>query len=268
MMDPRGRDLEPLAIVGIGCRFPGGADDPAQFWSLLVEQRSGIRDVPTDRWNADRFYHHDPAAAGSMVMRRGGFVENLAGFDAAFWGVSPREALRMDPQQRWLLEVAWEAIEDAGVPPATLRGREVGVFVGISGNDYGGLQLRSTEDVDAYTNSGSTASIASNRISYMLDLEGPSLSLDTACSSSLSLRCGVRQHLGGPLRSGARRRGERAHQPADECRIQQSVDGLSQPASASRSTHVPTDSCGPKGRASFTSRGSPMHSPPANASMR
>ena len=177
--------MEPLAIVGIGCRFPGGADDPEQFWSLLVERRSGIRDVPANRWDLERFYHADPAAAGAMVMRRGGFIDNLDGFDPAFWGISPREALRMDPQQRWLLEVAWEAIEDAGVPPATLRGRNVGVFVGISGNDYGGLQLRSTEDVDAYTNSGSTASIASNRVSYMLDLTGPSVSLDTACSSAL-----------------------------------------------------------------------------------
>ena len=184
-MSESGRRVEPVAIVGIGCRLPGGANDPESFWSLLVESRSGISQVPADRWNLDRFYHPDPAAAGGMVMQRGGFVDHLADFDAGFWGISPREAVRMDPQQRWLLEVAWEAIEDAGVAPSQLRGRRIGVFVGISGNDYGGLQLRSTEDVDAYTNSGSTASIASNRISYLLDLKGPSVSLDTACSSSL-----------------------------------------------------------------------------------
>src|SRR5829696_5546108 len=185
MGEPGARNVDPVAIVGIGCRFPGGADDTASLWSLLIEGRSGIRDVPPDRWNVDRYYDSDPAAAGAMIMRRGGFVENLNAFDAAFWGISPREALRMDPQQRWLLEVAWEAVEDAGIAPSRLRGQRVGVFVGISGNDYGGLQLRSPEDVDAYTNSGSTASIASNRISYMLDLTGPSVSLDTACSSSL-----------------------------------------------------------------------------------
>ena len=179
------RHVDPVAIVGIGCRFPGGANDAASFWSLLTEGRCAIREVPPNRWNVERYYDSDPAAAGAMVMQRGGFVDNLDAFDAAFWGISPREALRMDPQQRWLLEVAWEAIEDAGVAPSRLRGRPVGVFVGISGNDYGGLQLRGPEDVDAYTNSGSTASIASNRISYMLDLRGPSLSIDTACSSSL-----------------------------------------------------------------------------------
>ena len=176
---------DPVAIVGIGCRLPGGANDAASFWSLLMEGRSGIRDVPPDRWDVNRYYDPDPAAAGTMVMRRGGFIDTLATFDAAFWGISPREALRMDPQQRWLLEVAWEAIEDAGTAPSRLRGRRVGVFVGISGNDYGGLQLRKAEDVDAYTNSGSTASIAANRVSYLLDLRGPSLSIDTACSSAL-----------------------------------------------------------------------------------
>ena len=179
------RNVEPVAIVGIGCRFPGGADDVASFWSLLMEGRSGIREVPPNRWNVERYYDPDLAAAGAMVMTRGGFVDNLDTFDAAFWGISPREAVRMDPQQRWLLEVAWEAIEDAGVAPSRLRGRRVGVFVGISGNDYGGMQLRSPDEIDAYTNSGNTASIASNRISYMLDLRGPSLSIDTACSSSL-----------------------------------------------------------------------------------
>src|SRR5687767_1024127 len=100
---------EPVALVGIGCRFPGGANDVESFWTLLVEGRSGVREVPPDRWNLDRYYHPDAAAIGSMVTKWGGFVENLDMFDARFWGISPREAMRMDPQQRWLLEVAWEA---------------------------------------------------------------------------------------------------------------------------------------------------------------
>jgi acyl transferase domain-containing protein/NADPH:quinone reductase-like Zn-dependent oxidoreductase/thioesterase domain-containing protein/acyl carrier protein len=177
--------VEPVAIVGIGCRFPGAANDAESFWKLLAEGRSGIREVPPDRWNLDRYYHPDPATSGAMTTRWGGFVDNLDTFDAGFWGVSPREAIRMDPQQRWLLEVAWESIEDSGTAPRELRGRDIGVFLGISGNDYGGLQLRDAVDVDAYTNSGSTASIAPNRVSYMLDLRGPSVSVDTACSSSL-----------------------------------------------------------------------------------
>jgi acyl transferase domain-containing protein/NADPH:quinone reductase-like Zn-dependent oxidoreductase/thioesterase domain-containing protein/SAM-dependent methyltransferase/acyl carrier protein len=174
----------PVAIVGVGCRFPGGANDPESFWSLLMEGRSGIREVPLDRWNLARYYDPDPGAVGTMVTKWGGFVDGLDAFDAHFWSVSPREAMRMDPQQRWLLEVAWEAIEDSGVAPSRLRGERVGVFVGISATDYGGVQLPNLEGIDAYTNSGSTLSIASNRISYMLDLKGPSLSVDTACSSS------------------------------------------------------------------------------------
>ena len=175
----------PIAIVGIGCRLPGGVLDPASFWQLLVEGRQVIGEVPPDRWSLDAYFHPDRAATGAMASRWGGFLNTLKEFDAGFWGVSPREAQRMDPQQRWLLEVAWEAIEDAGTAPSRLRGAPVGVFIGISGNDYGSLQLGDIEQVDAYTNSGNTASIASNRISYMLDLRGPSVSLDTACSSSL-----------------------------------------------------------------------------------
>ena len=192
------RENPPVAIVGIGCRFPGDANDPESFWRLLVEGRSGIREVPPNRWSLQRYYHPDPSAVGAMVTKWGGFVDGLDTFDAHFWSVSPREAMRMDPQQRWLLEVAWEAIEDGGVAPSRLRGENVGVFVGISANDYGGLQLPNLDAVDAYTNSGSTLSIASNRTSYMLDLKGPSMSIDTACSASL-----VALHLAcQALRSG------------------------------------------------------------------
>src|SRR5262245_42841048 len=185
----------PVAIVGIGCRFPGGVHDPASFWKLLEEGRSAIREVPPDRWNLTRYHDATGRSAGTMVSRWGGFIETLKEFDARFWGITPREAVRMDPQQRWLLEVAWEAIEDGGTPPSRLRGAPVGVFVGISGNDYGGLQLSDADHVDAYTNSGNTASIASNRVSYLLDLHGPSVSVDTACSSSLVAVWMACQHI-------------------------------------------------------------------------
>ena len=184
---PRAKILqnEPLAIVGIGVRLPGQSIDVESFWNFLADGRSGIVEVPQDRWDVERFYHPDGSVPGTMVTRWGGFVENLAKFDARFWGITPREAMRMDPQQRWLLEVAWEAIEDAGVAPSALRGEKVGVFVGISTHDYSGIQGVDIGSTDAHTNSGITLSIASNRISYLLDLKGPSLSVDTACSSSL-----------------------------------------------------------------------------------
>ncbi|QEG23834.1 non-ribosomal peptide synthetase/type I polyketide synthase [Mariniblastus fucicola] len=175
----------PLAVVGIGCRFSGGVTDAASLWKLLVEGRSGIVEVPTDRWNRDRFYHPNRAIPGRMISKWGGFLDGLDQFDPQFWGISPREAARMDPQHRWLLEVAWEAIEDGGIAPQKLRGESVGVFVGIAGNDYAGIQMPHHAGIDVHTNSGSTQSIASNRISYLLDLKGPSVSVDTACSSAL-----------------------------------------------------------------------------------
>ena len=120
-----------------------------------------------------------------MSTKRGGFIDQLKSFDTTFWGISPREAIRMDPQQRWLLETAWEAIEDAGIAPSSLRGRNIGVFVGISTHDYGSLQSDDLSHYDVYTNSGGTLSISANRISYLFDFIGPSLAVDTACSSSL-----------------------------------------------------------------------------------
>lgn len=178
--------LESIAIVGIGCRLPGGVSDVESFWSLLVEGRSGIVQVPDERWDIEHYYHPDPGAINRMVSRAGGFVERIQAFDARFWGISPREAARMDPQQRWLLEVAWEAIEDAGIAPSRLRGSRTGVFVGIASHDFADMQLSADVVADVHTNSGSTSSIASNRISYLLDLKGPSLSVDTACSSALT----------------------------------------------------------------------------------
>jgi len=184
-MMERKQALDALALVGFGCRLPGGVRDVDSFWQMLVDGRSGITEVPDDRWNSDRYYHPDPAVPGRMFTKRGGFVDQLKSFDAAFWGISPREAMRMDPQQRWLLETAWEAIEDAGVAPNSLRGGNVGVFVGISTHDYGSLQHDDLSRHDVHTNSGGTLSIAANRISYLFDFKGPSAAVDTACSSAL-----------------------------------------------------------------------------------
>ncbi|MBX3579784.1 MAG: thioester reductase domain-containing protein [Rhizobiaceae bacterium] len=176
---------EPLAIVGIGCRFPGHANDPESFWNLMIEKRSALRDVPADRWNAVRYYGDDRNAAGRVITTRGGFLDHHDRFDAGFFNISPREAVRMDPQQRWLLEVAWETLEDAGMPLRKLRGTETGVFVGISAYEYGTLQTRNTFGTDVHSSSGVALSIASNRISYQFDLKGQSVSVDAACASAL-----------------------------------------------------------------------------------
>lgn len=175
---------EPIAIVGIGCRFPG-ASSPNEFWELLCAGRETIRDVPSDRWDNESLYHPDPATPGKMYTRRGGFLDAIDQFDASFFGVSPREAARMDPQQRLLLETAWEALENAGIAPDSLAGSATGVFVGISSNDYSQRQFSDAAHIDAYAGTGNAHSLAPNRISYFLDLHGPSYAVDTACSSSL-----------------------------------------------------------------------------------
>lgn len=175
---------EPIAIVGIGCRFPG-ADGPADFWRLLAGGVDATSEVPADRWDVDAFYNPDPSVPGTAVTRRGGFLGKIDCFDYQFFGISPRESAQMDPQQRLLLEVAWEALEDAGQVPDRLAGSRTGVFVGISTNDYGFLRLGQPALVDAYTGTGNALSIASNRLSYVFDFHGPSMSIDTACSSSL-----------------------------------------------------------------------------------
>ncbi|MDA8634454.1 polyketide synthase, partial [Verrucomicrobiales bacterium] len=176
---------EPLAIVGIGCRLPGAVHGPDSFWQMMVEERSGIVPVPPNRWNRERWYHENVEIPGKMITKWGGFIDEFDKFDAQFFGISPREALRMDPQQRWLLETAWESLEDAGIPPISLRGTETAVYVGIASNDYANVAQSDPRNVDVHTNSGSTLSIASNRIAYLFDLKGPAVSVDTACSSAL-----------------------------------------------------------------------------------
>ena len=183
---PRAKKIdadEPIAIVGIGCRVPGarGADE---FWRLLRDGVDGIRDIPAGRWSADHF-DPQPGRAGKLYSQRGGFLDEIDTFDAAFFGISPNEADRMDPQQRLLLETVWEAFEDAGIPPPQLEGSETGVFVGISTSDYRSLQFASADQIDHLAGTGNAASISANRISYLLDLQGPSIAVDTACSSSL-----------------------------------------------------------------------------------
>jgi acyl transferase domain-containing protein/acyl carrier protein len=186
-MDPTHgrRSREPIAIVGMGCRFPGGIHGPESFWRFLLDGGDAIDEVPADRWNVNRLHGKVPGAAGRIVSRRGGFLADPAGFDAGFFGISPREAARMDPQQRWLLELTWETLEDAGISPAQLRGSATGVFLGISNSDYGKIQQAFPEQVDGYSNSGNALSIASNRLAFWYDWRGPALSIDTACSSSL-----------------------------------------------------------------------------------
>src|SRR6201996_2276787 len=167
---------EPIAIIGIGCRFPG-ADGPAAFWRLLRDGVDAIAEIPSDRWNVD--------ASGPATTRWGGFLDQVDQFDPQFFGISPREAARMDPQQRLLLEVAWEALEDAGQVPEQLAGSRTGAFIGVSTYDYGHFQLGHPDHIDAYTGTGSALSIAANRLSYFFDFRGPSMAIDTACSSSL-----------------------------------------------------------------------------------
>ncbi|GAU68947.1 hypothetical protein SSP35_09_01910 [Streptomyces sp. NBRC 110611] len=176
---------EPIAIVGMGCRFPGGVDGPRSFWDLLCEGRDAVTEVPADRWDVEEFLDPDPAAPGKTTTRWGGFLDGVDRFDPHFFGISASEAARMDPQQRLLAEVAWEALEDAGIPARSLAGTRTGVYIGISTFDYANLQLQDLEGIDAYSGTGSALSIAANRLSYLFDLRGPSMAVDTACSSSL-----------------------------------------------------------------------------------
>jgi len=177
---------EPIAIVGMACRFPGGANSLEEYWALLREGRDAIAEVPPDRWSLDELYDPDPEAPGCVSTRWGGFLDDIQRFDAAFFSISPREAIAMDPQQRLLLEVTWRAFEDANIPPARYYGRRAGVFIGICNSDYlNRLLVAGTDVIDPYFATGAAYSVAAGRLSFTFGFEGPAVSVDTACSSSL-----------------------------------------------------------------------------------
>jgi acyl transferase domain-containing protein/acyl carrier protein len=188
---------ETIAIIGIGCRFPGGINNSETFWKLLIEGREAVADVPPDRWNVERFYDAEAGLAGKSIARRGGFVDGLDQFDPQFFGISPREAPYVDPQQRLLLETAWEAMEDAGFLLDLENGTDVAVYVGISHNDYQIIQGTPWDStgISPHSPTGTAHSIAANRISYCFNLHGPSVAMDTACSSALTAVHAACEHI-------------------------------------------------------------------------
>ncbi len=176
---------EPIAVIGIGCRFPGFADCPEALWQLLQDGRCTTAEIDAERWDADAYFDPDPATPGKISTRYASLLDRVDSFDAQFFGIAPREANQMDPQQRLLLETSWEALENAAIVPTDLRGSRTAVMIGLMNGDYAQLATASPEAIDLYTGGGTSSSVAAGRLSYVLGLQGPSLVVDTACSSSL-----------------------------------------------------------------------------------
>ena len=178
---------EAIAIIGIGCRFPGGVDGPDALWQLLLDRIDAIREVPASRWTREDYAALDPDEVRANAAHYGGFLDGVDQFDPHFFGIAPREAVTMDPQHRLVLEVCWEALERAGQAADRLRGSLTGVFVGITSNDYAThLRLTDPSCLDVYSASGNVHNSAAGRVSYLLGLHGPSMAIDTACSASLT----------------------------------------------------------------------------------
>ena len=178
--------VPPIAIVGLSCRLPGGANNLESFWQMLSEGRSGWSDVPENRYNWKSFHHPDPEMNGTTNHRGGHFLDHdIAKFDAAFFGISPMECASIDPQQRILLETAYEALEGAGIPLESIRGSRTGVYAATFNHDYDSMIYKDTSDLPKYLMTGTGQALAANRISYLFDLQGPSFALDTGCSGSM-----------------------------------------------------------------------------------
>ncbi len=186
LSDGHERGAEPIAILGMGCRFPGGVSSPDDLWQLLIEERDANSEFPADRgWNLDALFGPDPDAPGATYVRAGSFVTDVGDFDPAFFGIGPREAEAIDPQQRLLLEATWEALERSRIDPNSLHGSDTGVFFGVGGQEYGPRICDETEGFAGYLATGTTTGVASGRVAYTLGLEGPAVTVDTSCSSSL-----------------------------------------------------------------------------------
>ena len=177
--------VTPIAVIGMGCRLPGGIDSPDMLWEALLRGDDLVTEIPPDRWDADEFYDPEPGVPGRTVSRWGGFLDDVAGFDPEFFGISEREAIAIDPQHRLLLETSWEAVEQAGLDPGSLAGSSTAVFVGLSNQDYLVLTIGAGALVGPHAVTGVNNSVASGRIAYALGLHGPAMTIDTACSSGL-----------------------------------------------------------------------------------